>query len=209
MAVHSAPYGLGQLGWRSRRRPSSFRLWSREGLIGYPYCTGAEVAEIDGWKQVRPVSASFRQGPSTFPARLFTNDQRSELSAVISSSACSLGKFSRVPISTLGVPKGLRTCGSVRTRTGKRLKWLIRKTPWSCRRFHKPMFVRSRMTGTLASDQQWHRIRMTTFACEAAIGLPRSNFCFGSRLCENSKKTRFSGVAKAIPDFPIIDPGSI
>lgn len=82
--------------------------WSREGLIGYLYGRGAEVSEVDGRKQARPVSVSHLQGPSAFPAGLFANDQRSELSAVIFSNACSLAKFNRVAITTLGVPRGLR-----------------------------------------------------------------------------------------------------
>lgn len=82
--------------------------WSRQGLIGYLYGRGAEVAEIDGRRQARPVSVSHLHGPSAFPAGLFANDQHSELSAVMFSNACSLGKFNRVAITTLGAPKGLR-----------------------------------------------------------------------------------------------------
>lgn len=82
--------------------------WSREGLIGYLYGTGAEVTEVDGSRKARSVSVSHLQGPSAFPAGLFANDQHSELSAVIFSNACSLAKFNRVAITTLDVPKGLR-----------------------------------------------------------------------------------------------------
>ena len=82
--------------------------WSREGLIGYLYGLGAEVEDIGGRTQARPVWVSHLQGPSAFPAGLFANDQHSELSAVIFSNACTLGKFNRVAIATLGVPEGLR-----------------------------------------------------------------------------------------------------
>ncbi|MBO9831203.1 hypothetical protein [Xanthomonas phaseoli] len=82
--------------------------WSREGLIGYLYGIGAEIAESDGRKQARTLSASLLKGPSAFAAGLFANDQHSELSAVIFSNACSLGKFNRVAITTLGAPPGLR-----------------------------------------------------------------------------------------------------
>lgn len=132
--------------------------WSREGLIGYLYGTGAEVAEVDGRKQARPVSVSHLQGPSAFPAGLFANDQHSELSAVIFSNACSLGKFNRVAITTLGVPKGLRYmrigkffdrtpgalegipfCLDVTSDDYKRL-WPGRREPWSAELevFHNP-----------------------------------------------------------------------
>lgn len=82
--------------------------WSREGLIGYLYGLGAEVIEVDGKRQARPTSAARLQGPSAFPAGLFANDEHSELSAVVFSNACSLAKFNRVAVTTLGAPKGLR-----------------------------------------------------------------------------------------------------
>ena len=133
-------------------------MWSREGLIGYLYGTGAEVAEVDGRKQARPLSVSHLKGSSAFPAGLFANDRHGELSAVIFSNACSLGKFNRVAITTLGVPKGLRYmrigrffdrtpgalegipfCLDVKSDDYKRL-WPGEREPWSAELevFHNP-----------------------------------------------------------------------
>ena len=83
-------------------------MWSREGLIGYLYGKGADVTEVDGRREVVPVSASHLLGPSIFPAGLFANDLHSELSAVIFSNACSIAKLNWVVISGGGAPKGLR-----------------------------------------------------------------------------------------------------
>ena len=83
-------------------------IWSREGLIGYLYGQGAEVAEIDGRRQVVSISASQLLGASAFPAGLFASDRHAELSAVIFSNACSIAKLNRVAISGGGAPKGWR-----------------------------------------------------------------------------------------------------
>lgn len=83
-------------------------LWSREGLIGYLYGEGAQVAEIDGHFQAVSMPASHLLGPSRFPAGLFANDRHAELSAVIFSNACSIAKLNRVAVSGRGAPEGLR-----------------------------------------------------------------------------------------------------
>jgi hypothetical protein len=83
-------------------------IWSREGLIGYLYGLGADVAEIDGRRRAIKVSASHLLGNSGFRAGLFADDQQAELSAVIFSNACSTAKLNRVAISGGGAPKGLR-----------------------------------------------------------------------------------------------------
>jgi hypothetical protein len=82
--------------------------WSREGLIGYLYGLGAEVAEREGRRTAVPVPATRLLGASAFPAGLFTDDRHSELSAVIFSNACSIAKLNRVPISAGADPKGFR-----------------------------------------------------------------------------------------------------
>lgn len=87
--------------------PSSM-IWSREGLIGYLYGQGAQVAMVDGKAQAVAMPATHLLGPSAFPAGLFADDGHAELSAVIFSNACSISKLNRVPISGGGAPKGLR-----------------------------------------------------------------------------------------------------
>jgi len=87
--------------------PSSM-IWSREGLIGYLYGEGAQVAMVDGRAQAVAMPATHLLGPSGFPAGLFADDRHAELSAVIFSNACSIAKLYRVPISGGGAPKGLR-----------------------------------------------------------------------------------------------------
>ena len=83
-------------------------LWSREGLIGYLYGEGAETIERAGRQVARPVSAKVLKGPSAFPAGLFCDDAHAELSAVIFSNACSIGKMNRVMVSAGASPAGLR-----------------------------------------------------------------------------------------------------
>ncbi|WP_313606531.1 hypothetical protein [Rhizobium sp.] len=87
---------------------ASSLIWSREGLIGYLYGEGAQVAVIDGRPQAVAMPATHLLGPSAFPAGLFADDRHAELSAVIFSNACSISKLYRVPISGGGAPKGLR-----------------------------------------------------------------------------------------------------
>jgi hypothetical protein len=83
-------------------------LWSREGLIGYLYGQGAEVTGEGASRVAQPVSASHLLAPAAFPAGLFANDRHAELSAVIFSNACSIGKMNRVMISAGADPNGLR-----------------------------------------------------------------------------------------------------
>lgn len=87
---------------------SGSMMWSREGLIGYLQGSGATVAEVDGRKQAVPMPAEYLLGPAQFPAGLFANDRHAELSAVISSNACSIAKLNRVAISGGGAPEGYR-----------------------------------------------------------------------------------------------------
>lgn len=89
-------------------------LWSREGLIGYLYGEGAQSVTEEGQLVARAVSASHLHGPSAFPAGLFANPARADLSAVIFSNACSIAKLNRVMISAGAHANGLRY-----TRVGK------------------------------------------------------------------------------------------
>lgn len=104
------PHVMGQpfmLAIADFQAPASM-LWSREGLIGYLYGEGAHEAEVDGRPLAVPVSATHLLGPSAFPAGLFADDRRAELSAVIFSNACSIAKLNRVAVSGRGAPEGLR-----------------------------------------------------------------------------------------------------
>ena len=83
-------------------------VWSREALIGYLYGLHAEVIEVDGRRSAAAVAASHLLGSTAFPAGLFCNDGHGELSAVISSNACSIAKFNRVGVSAGAAPRGLR-----------------------------------------------------------------------------------------------------
>lgn len=83
-------------------------LWSREGLMGYLYGMGAELAEEGGRPVARTTTATHLQGPSAFPAELFANADHAELSAVIFSNACAISKLNRVMMSAGAQAKGLR-----------------------------------------------------------------------------------------------------
>jgi len=133
-------------------------LWSREGLIGYLYGEGAEVVDDNGRRVARPVSATVLHGPTAFPAGLFANDQHAELSAVIFSNACSIGKMNRVLVSagadaeghrytrigrffdrTPGAIEGIPFCLDVASPEYRRL-WPQGYEPWSAEMevFHNP-----------------------------------------------------------------------
>lgn len=83
-------------------------IWSREALLGYLYGMSAEAADIDGERVARAAEASHLLGESGFPAGLFRNDTHAELSAVIFTNACTLGKFNRLAISAGAPDHGLR-----------------------------------------------------------------------------------------------------
>lgn len=75
---------------------------------GYLYGEGAQVMEVDGSRRAVPMPRKLLLGPSKFPTGLFSDDQHSELSAIIFSNACSLAKLNRVAVSGRGAPEGLR-----------------------------------------------------------------------------------------------------
>lgn len=83
-------------------------MWSREALLGYLYGISAEVIEIDGERVANTSEASHLLGASGFPTGLFRNDAHAELSAVIFTNACTLGKFNRLAISAGAPDHGLR-----------------------------------------------------------------------------------------------------
>lgn len=83
-------------------------MWSREALLGYLYGMSAEVIEIDGARVASASEASHLLGASGFPAGLFRDDVHAELSAVIFTNACTLGKFNRLAVSAGAPDHGLR-----------------------------------------------------------------------------------------------------
>lgn len=83
-------------------------MWSREALLGYLYGMSAEVIEVDGERIANAGEASHLLGESGFPAGLFRDDMHAELSAVIFTNACTLGKFNRLAISAGAPDHGLR-----------------------------------------------------------------------------------------------------
>lgn len=78
-------------------------MWSREALLGYLYGMKAEILEVDGQRVAVAQDSDRLLGPSRFPAGLFRNGDRSELSAIIFTNACALSKFNRVA-RTWGAP---------------------------------------------------------------------------------------------------------
>ena len=83
-------------------------VWSREALIGYLYGMHAELTEIEGKRVVTANIVTHLLGGAAFRAGLFRDGEHSELSAVISTNACTLGKFNRVGVSAGTATKGLR-----------------------------------------------------------------------------------------------------
>jgi len=83
-------------------------MWSREALLGYLYGMSAQVIVIDGERVANAGEASHLLGASGFPAGLFRNAAHAELSAVIFTNACTLGKFNRLAISAGAPDHGLR-----------------------------------------------------------------------------------------------------
>lgn len=87
--------------------PSSM-VWSREALIGYLYGVVARAEEVDGKRVAVATSVSKLRGKSAFPAGLFRNGDHAELSAIIFTNACTIGKFNRVMASAGAPIEGLR-----------------------------------------------------------------------------------------------------
>lgn len=87
--------------------PSSM-VWSREALITYLYGLRAEPIELNGERMAASNVVTHLLGPSAFPAGLFRNGDHAELSAVIFTNACTIGKFNRVGVSAGAAAKGLR-----------------------------------------------------------------------------------------------------
>jgi len=83
-------------------------VWSREALICYIYGMLPEVIEKDGQPIATAKQVSNLLGKSAFPAGLFCNEKNSQLSAIIFTNACSLGKFNRVGVSAGCTAKGRR-----------------------------------------------------------------------------------------------------
>jgi hypothetical protein len=87
--------------------PSSM-VWSREALLGYLYGTVPGVRVVDGVRSATETSAEKLLGETEFPAGLFRNAAHPELSAVIFTNACTIGKLNRVMVSAGAVVPELR-----------------------------------------------------------------------------------------------------
>lgn len=87
--------------------PSSM-VWSREALISYLYGIHAEVIEVDGKRIASSSEVYHLLGEAPIPAGLFRTAEHGELSAVVFTNACSIGKFNRVGVSAGVLTKGLR-----------------------------------------------------------------------------------------------------
>lgn len=83
-------------------------VWSRQSLIGYLFGKGAREILANGTRTAHPMTATELLGASRFPAGLFSDDRNAELSAVIFSNACTIGKFNRIAISRGCDSRGLR-----------------------------------------------------------------------------------------------------
>lgn len=83
-------------------------VWSREALLGYLYGLSAKLVEIDGRRVALASEATTLLGPSAFPAGLFRTPDHRELSAIIFTNACTLGKLNRVAMSSGASSNGLR-----------------------------------------------------------------------------------------------------
>lgn len=78
--------------------PSSM-VWSREALVSYLYGTIAESRLVNGVRVPFETKVDTLLGGSEFPCGLFNNAERVELSAVIFTNACTIGKLNRVAVS--------------------------------------------------------------------------------------------------------------
>jgi len=87
--------------------PSSM-VWSREALLGYLYGNVPGTEMVNGIRVATGTDAEALMGDTGFSAGLFRDDSHSELSAVIFSNACTVGKLNRVSVSSGRKVKGLR-----------------------------------------------------------------------------------------------------
>ncbi|WP_299011784.1 hypothetical protein [uncultured Shewanella sp.] len=82
--------------------------WSRGALMSYLYGAYPLVEVVNGQRtaSLKPIKRLL--GESQFPAGLFCNQENSELSAIIFTNACTIGKFNRVGVSAGANANGLR-----------------------------------------------------------------------------------------------------
>lgn len=83
-------------------------VWSRAALMGYLYGFYAREVEVDGKTVAVPEEVETLLGDQRIPAGLFLSPDGENLSAVIFSSAATLSKLSRVPMSFGGPTKDFR-----------------------------------------------------------------------------------------------------
>ncbi|WCK21755.1 hypothetical protein [Agrobacterium tumefaciens] len=153
-------------------------VWSREALIGYLYGLRADAVEIDGERVAVASYVTHLLGASAFPAGLFRNDEHAELSAVIFSNACSISKFSRVPVTagagtngfrymrfgkffdtTPGAVEGITFCLDITSDEYRKL-WPQGYEPWSAELevFHNPFARHPTPPELLPEATQWFEV---------------------------------------------------
>lgn len=161
-------------------------IWSRQSLVGYLYGMGARRVEPDGTSSSEPISATELLGTTHFPAGLFKDGRNAELSAVIFSNACTLGKFNRIAISRGYDPRGLRytrvgeffdrTSGATQSipfcmdvsSSEYRQLWAYGHEPWSAELevFHNP-FARQPLSRELLREATHWFEQDGTLVCES------------------------------------------
>lgn len=154
---------------------SGSMMWSREALISYLY---GFMAQVGGRSIAYKTPVTHLLGKSSFPAGLFANSQRSELSAVIFSNACSIAKLYRVAISGGASTNGFRytRMGDFFDRTPDalvgipfcldissdeyRALWPQRYEPWSAEleMFHNPFAERPFPKQLLPEATHWFEV---------------------------------------------------
>lgn len=82
--------------------------WSRPSLSSYLYGLDIRIFDKNGIRSATQHSADWLQTEQPIPAGLFCSSKHEELSAIVFSNACSIGKFNRVAVSAGAQTPGLR-----------------------------------------------------------------------------------------------------
>lgn len=153
-------------------------IWSRPSLPSYLYGLDIHVDEINGVRSATQQAADWLQTEQPIPAGLFRSSEHEELSAIIFSNACSIGKFNRVAVSAgaqtpglryvrfgkffdrrSGVLDGIPFCLDVTSEEYRQL-WPQRYEPWSAELevFHNPFARHPWPSSLLREATHWRLI---------------------------------------------------
>mgnify|MGYP001556946994 CR=1 FL=1 len=161
-------------------------IWSRPSLPSYLYGLDIHVDEKNGMRSATQHTTDRLKTEQPIPAGLFRSTEHEELSAIIFSNACSIGKFNRVAVSAGAVTPGLRyvRIGKLFDRNpgvldgipfcldvvsdGYRRLWPQRYEPWSAELevFHNP-FTRHPWPNSLLREATHWRLIDGEVRCEA------------------------------------------